>query len=117
MRRRALAICTVSGCPEYTDTGRCDEHRRQAEQTRGTARQRGYDRAHETQFRATVLTRDPQCVLCGTAPSQHADHHPIDRRELVRQGLDPNDPKHGRGLCGPCHSTETAQHQPGGWNT
>ncbi|GAA2484696.1 hypothetical protein GCM10010406_21190 [Streptomyces thermolineatus] len=114
-RRQSLQVCTVPGCPEYTQAGRCAEHRRQAEQQRGGARQRGYGQAHE-RFRAAVLARDPVCVLCRTAPSKHADHWPVDRRELVARGLNPNDPKRGRGLCGPCHSAETARHQPGGWH-
>lgn len=123
--RKALRVCSVPGCPEYTQSGRCDDHRRQAEQRRGTARQRGYDTQHEQRFRPVVLARDPRCVCtdeghghgipCGK-PSVHADHHPLSRRELVEQGEDPNDPKHGRGLCGPCHSRSTAQDQPGGWN-
>ncbi|WP_228637251.1 hypothetical protein [Microtetraspora sp. AC03309] len=45
-----------------------------------------------------------------------ADHWPLDRRELVRRSLDPDDPKHGRGLCKSCHDGSTAQRQPGGWN-
>jgi 5-methylcytosine-specific restriction protein A len=106
----------VPGCPEYTQRGRCDGHRREAERQRGTARQRGYDSRHETQFRTAVLARDPVCVLCRTAPAEHADHHPLSRRELVERGDDPNDPKHGRGLCQRCHAKETARHQPGGWN-
>lgn len=114
-KRRAFAICSQPGCPEYTDRGRCDDHRREAEQRRGSARQRGYDRQHEQQFRAAVLARDPLCVLCQQAPSVHADHHPLSRRELAAAGEDPNDARHGRGLCAHCHSTETARHQPGGW--
>ncbi|PJN24049.1 holin [Kitasatospora sp. CB02891] len=114
-RRRALTVCSVPGCPEYTAAGRCDDHRREADARRGTARQRGYGRGHEA-FRRAVLARDPVCVLCCTAPSLHADHHPLSRRELVDAGLDPDEPKRGRGLCQPCHSRETAQHQPGGWN-
>ena len=116
-RRRAYAVCSVPGCPEFTDSGRCEDHRREADQRRGTARQRGYGTRHETQFRAVVLARDPVCVLCKQAPSRHADHHPDSRRELAAAGRDADDPRYGRGLCGPCHSSETAQHQPGGWNT
>jgi 5-methylcytosine-specific restriction protein A len=115
-RRRALTVCSVPGCPTLTDTGRCPEHRAEAERARGTARQRGYGRGHETRFRPAVLARDPVCVLCQQAPSVHADHYPLSRRELVAAGLDPDDPRHGRGLCGPCHSRHTAQEQPGGWH-
>lgn len=115
--RTAWRVCSTPGCPEFTNQGgRCDDHRREAEQRRGSARQRGYGKGHETRFRPGVLARDPVCVLCDNAPSVHADHWPLDRRELTARGLDPDDPKHGRGLCGPCHSSETAQHQPGGWN-
>ncbi|MET8693621.1 holin [Streptomyces bauhiniae] len=124
-RRRALTVCSTPGCPALTPAGRCDQHRREAEQQRGSARQRGYDSEHQQRFRPTVLARDPRCVCtdeqhghgtpCG-ARSVHADHWPTSRRDLVAQGLDPNDPRHGRGLCGPCHSSETARHQPGGWN-
>lgn len=127
-RRRGLTVCTVPGCPTLTRGGRCPTHAAEAERARGTARQRGYGTAHETQFRPAVLTRDPVCTCsgcpsckpaadrpCGT-PSAHADHHPRSRRELTAAGHNPNDPRHGRGLCGPCHSRHTATAQPGGWN-
>jgi 5-methylcytosine-specific restriction enzyme A len=115
--RTTYTVCSVPGCPEYTNRGgRCEDHRREAEQRRGNARARGYGTEHERRFRAAVLARDPQCVLCRSAPSRHADHWPLDRRDLVARGLDPNDPARGRGLCGPCHSSETAREQPGGWN-
>ena len=124
MPRRALSICTTPGCPEYTQGGRCPTCRAQAEQRRGTAAQRGYGTRHRTRFRTAVLARDPHCVCTDTShghgdpcgePSRHADHYPRDRRELAAAGEDPDDPRHGRGLCGPCHSSETARHQPGGW--
>lgn len=124
MARRAMSICTTPGCPEYTNGGRCTGCQAKAEALRGTSSQRGYGSRHRTTFRTSVIARDPSCVCttaghdhgqpCG-APSRHADHHPRDRRELVADGEDPDDPKHGRGLCGPCHSRETALHQPGGW--
>lgn len=124
-RRTGWRVCSTPGCPEYTEGGRCTEHRREAEQRRGTARQRGYGGRHERRFRPGVLVRDPTCVCsderhghaapCGRL-SVHADHWPLSRRELVEQGLDPDDPQHGRGLCQPCHSSETARSQPGGWN-
>jgi 5-methylcytosine-specific restriction protein A len=113
-RGRALRVCTVSGCPEYTDGGRCPEHRLRAERKRGSATQRGYGQEHRRRFRAGVLARDPVCVVCRRAPATEADHWPLSRRELVDQGLDADDPARGRGLCKPCHSRETAAHQPGG---
>jgi 5-methylcytosine-specific restriction protein A len=87
--------------------GRCAEHLRQYEnrRRRPNATERGYDQEHRTRFRTTVLERDPICP-CG-AIATVADHYPLSRRELVAKGMDANDPIHGRGLCGPCHSTIT----------
>jgi 5-methylcytosine-specific restriction protein A len=121
---RALKTCSTSGCPELVAQGRCAECRAKAERLRGDATQRGYGHAHRTRFRAGVLRRDPLCVCDDRshghgapclAPSRHADHHPVDRRELVARGLDPNDPAHGRGLCASCHSKHTWVAQPGGY--
>lgn len=130
MPRPRYTVCSVPRCPEYTDRGgRCPDHRREAEQRRGSARQRGYGKQHETRFRPGVLARDPVCTCPGCTscapagdrpcgrPSVHADHWPLDRRTLTARGLDPDDPQHGRGLCGRCHSSHTAAEQPGGWNT
>lgn len=122
---RALRVCNRTGCLNLTNTGRCSDCKAAAERRRGTSRQRGYDRQHETRFRPGVLQRDPLCVCTdarhGHGPlcliqSRHADHHPRDRDELVRLGLDANDPQYGRGLCHSCHSKVTAERQPGGWN-
>jgi 5-methylcytosine-specific restriction protein A len=112
---RALKVCSTPGCPNLTPRGRCGTHTREADKARGSRHERGYDQRHD-RFRDDVLQRDPICVRCHAAPSQHADHHPISLRELRDRGLNPYDPKRGRGLCHPCHSVETAQHQPGGWN-
>lgn len=106
--------CNVPGCPNLTQAAKCADCESEADLRRGTARQRGYDRNHE-RFRRRVLKRDRVCQRCREAPSTVADHYPLSRRELVRRGLDPNDPARGRGLCKPCHDSETAEHQPGGW--
>ncbi|WP_225859724.1 holin [Streptomyces albicerus] len=100
-----------------TCSSQCARRRKAAgERARGSSTQQGYGQEHRELFRKPVLERDPVCVLCGRAPATQADHHPLSRRELIAQGLDPNDPAYGRGLCAPCHSAETARHQPGGWN-
>jgi 5-methylcytosine-specific restriction enzyme A len=126
---RAWHPCPTPGCPEAVppDQGRCAKHRQQAEQHRGTARQRGYGTQHANRFRTGVLRKHPLCTCtpdhqahAGTACTQRstvADHWPKDRRQLVAEGLDPNDPAHGRGLCASCHSWQTTHHQPGGWNS
>lgn len=117
---RAAKVCSTTGCPNIvardSKRTRCPDCETRAEQARGSAHTRGYDRTHETRFRTQVLARDPICTLCRRRPSQHADHHPLSRRELAAQGLNPNDPERGRGLCQPCHARETAVHQPGGWH-
>jgi len=56
--------------------------------------------------------RTPWCV-CGKRATV-ADHYPVKRRDLVKQGLDPNDPRYGRGLCASCHARWTAEEAPGG---
>lgn len=127
---RAWKVCTGpgpdgSGCTEAVPTGRCPACVARAEQARGTARERGYDRRHDRRFRRKVLLKNPLCVCTDPGhghgdeclrPSRHADHWPRDRRALVAAGLDPNDPDYGRGLCGRCHGKHTATEQPGGWN-
>lgn len=122
---RALRVCSVGGCPELTTQGRCVAHRGEAERQRGTARQRGYGRLHETWFRPEVLHKNPVCVCTdethGHGPecltrSTVADHHPLTRPELVAAGMNPNDPRHGRGLCKGCHDKHTSTSSPGGWN-
>lgn len=113
-----MRVCNVSGCPELIPTsGRCDTHKRAAEQVRGTAAQRGYGAEHRNRFREGVLAKHPICQVCLGAPSTVADHHPLSKRELIERGMDDHDPAHGRGLCASCHGKETARLQPGGWAT
>lgn len=122
---RALKTCPVPGCPELVTSGRCANHEQQADRRRGTRHQRGYSKAHTNRFRPGVLKRNPLCVCTdqthghGTEclrPSTVADHWPLSKRELQVQGMDDNDPEHGRGLCKPCHDRHTSTAQPGGWN-
>jgi len=110
----AKRVCSVAGCPQLTDGGRCADHTRAADKARGTSKERGYATPGHRRFRRLVLKRDPTCVLCGQVATV-ADHWPLSRRDLEAQGLDPNDPAAGRGLCARCHNKETARHQPGGW--
>lgn len=124
MPRSRYTPCPDPTCPELVDrtTGDCPKGHAAAKRTaaqqrtdaaRPSSNARGYDRTHERLFRAPVLRRDPLCTVCHKAPSVHADHHPLTRRQLEAQGLDPNDPKHGRGICASCHSSETAAHDGG----
>lgn len=133
---RALKICACLGCRhhdrgclELVPAGRCTPCTFAAEQARGTAQQRGYGHRHRNVFRTGVLNKHPLCVCTDPtqtathhhggqclSPSTVADHHPLSRRELEAAGLDPDNPRHGRGLCKPCHDHHTSQAQPGGWN-
>lgn len=115
---RALKVCSGSGCPNLTSSGRCNTCNTDADRRRGTAAQRGYTSAGHRAFRAAVLARDPICVLGCGRPATVADHYPLSRRELVAQGLDPNAASAGRGLCASCHGKATAANpdQRGGWN-
>jgi 5-methylcytosine-specific restriction protein A len=120
-------VCTVSGCPDFTDQGgKCPDHRREAEQKRGSARERGYGGPGWQSARSLVLDRDPHCTCTddghghdGRAcrqPSTVADHYPDERRDLVAAGVpDPDAPRRMRGLCGPCHARSTGTRTPGGW--
>jgi 5-methylcytosine-specific restriction protein A len=112
---RALRVCPTPGCPTLTDAGRCADCAREADRARGSFRERGYGSGWD-RSRLAVLERDVVCVLC-PAPAVVADHYPEGRRELVARGIsDPDALYRMRGLCRPCHSRETARHQPGGWN-
>lgn len=115
-----MRVCNIPGCPTlYEGTeGRCPQHAKQADRARGSSRDRGYNTPGHRAFRTAVLTRDIVCVIPGCMQwATVADHYPRSRRELVELALNPNDPQYGRGLCHTHHSVETAQHQPGGWNT
>lgn len=132
---RALRVCSCIGCdahpgscPELATGGRCARCKLVAERRRGTSTQRGYGRAHRHRFRPGVLRRDPLCTCTDQtrtathhhsgqclSPSTVADHHPRDKRELRRLGLDEHDPNCGRGLCKVCHDHHTATTQPGGF--
>lgn len=114
----AMRVCSVPGCPTIyprQEGSRCRGHRGVADRRRGTSAERGYASAGHRAFRDAVLRRDPVCVVCGLAEATVADHFPRSRRQLAALGLNPNDARFGRGLCGRCHSAETARHQPGGW--
>jgi 5-methylcytosine-specific restriction enzyme A len=116
-RRKQLSVCTTPGCPHLTLDGKCTEHKQAAEQQRGSAAQRGYSGKAWRTARRAVLRRDPICVVCKRAFATVADHWPDSRRKLVEQGVtNPDAPSRLRGLCAPCHGSETAREQPGGWN-
>ena len=111
-----MRVCSKPDCPNLHDgRGMCPSCRARADKIRRPHGNPYNTRGHQT-FREAVLTRDPICVLCRKTQSTVADHYPLDRVDLIEQGLDPNDPKHGRGLCAGCHNRHTAHSKPAGWN-
>lgn len=114
---RASHICATVGCPAVIPrAGRCPDCKGNAERERGTAASRGYD-SRWARRRLAYLKRHPICVRCGGIANV-ADHYPTSRRELLTLGVPDPDADHRlRPLCTPCHGTETARHQPGGWNS
>ncbi|SMH30593.1 HNH endonuclease [Azospirillum agricola] len=95
------------------------ERKRRLDQTRSTARQRGYDRDWERLRDAIVIERGCRCALCGTVvvlrkreataltPVAEVDHitsiQEAPELRLERSNL--------RVLCRPCHSARTARDQ------
>src|SRR5690625_4467058 len=111
-----MTVCSTPGCPNlHRRPGRCPKCRATHDRAR---RPHGnpYATPGHRAFRATVLARDPICVICLKQPATVADHHPTERRDLLTQGLDPNNPTHGRGLCKTCHDRKTAR-TASGWTT
>jgi 5-methylcytosine-specific restriction protein A len=119
MPSRAPRRCTTPGCPGDvvlgTRTGKCPPCTEARVRPRPSSAAQGYGAGHRDRFRPGVLARDRVCVVCKKRPATEADHYPLSRRELVAQGLDADDPARGRGLCKPCHGSETGRNQPAGW--
>lgn len=120
MPTRPRAPCTTPGCSNTTGQGgRCDDcrSRRKADASRRRAPgEKDYGARWRRGIRPDYLTRNPRCALCGRA-STVPDHYPVSRRDLVAAGvLDPDADERLRPLCDPCHRTETARRQPGGWH-
>lgn len=116
-RPKRPSVCSVAGCPTLTTGGRCDEHKRKAEQQRGSAAERGYSGKAWRFARRTVLRQNPICTLCKREFATVADHWPVSRKDLLAQRVsDPDAPHRLRALCASCHGKETAREQPGGFN-
>ena len=122
----AMRVCSTHGCPtQHTNVGKCPACRADAEAIRRPGGSPYATRGHRLGFRAPVLARHPYCQCTGQCGkhdgmcaerSTVADHYPTERVDLITQGLDPNNPQYGRGLCTPCHNAKTAATKPGGWN-
>jgi len=112
---RARKVCSTSGCPNLTDRGkgRCPTCDRTADRARGTAAERGYDRAWN-QLSRDVRYEEPFCQYrfdgC-TGLSEVVDH---------ADGLGPTGPRgYDRSnlvaCCWHCHRRKSARDDGAGW--
>lgn len=113
MPLRSQHPCTQPGCTTLVrDGAKCELHRKQAEQVRGTSTARGYDYGWRKR-RAAYLEQNPWCVdpffdhVGKKRLAIHVDHI----IPLADGGAD--DETNYRGLCKHCHSKKTAKFDGG----
>lgn len=62
-----MHVCSVPNCPVISPDNRCPQHRREAEQTRGSRQSRGYNYKHErarAQWAPIVMRGGVLCRRC-----------------------------------------------------
>ena len=111
-----MRTCAQPGCPTLVARGRCATHAREADRTRGTAEQRGYDArwaAYSRRFRAAHPVcgeqadgrLDPthsRCLQAGrVGPAECVDHI-----IPVSQGGDFWNPANHQALCIACNTAK-----------
>lgn len=108
--------CTVNGCPELVDRGRCPAHeaqrQRQQDQQRGSSASRGYDRRWRL-ARDIWLAQHPLCTdPYKLHPRRYVAANVVDH--IVPHRGDPVkfwDRTNWQSLCTPCHGHKTCQEQ------
>lgn len=112
-----LRVCATPGCPELTDSTRCQAHtkakRRREDKRRPSARQRGYDSKWQ-RTRAAYLRSHPVCEDPEGCIERATDVHHLDG--LGPKGARGHDEANLLALCHEHHSRITATEQPGGFN-
>lgn len=111
--------CNHPGCREYqTAKGYCAAHqkdRRQYDERRGTAAQRGYN-AEWRRARAEYLRRNPLCVCCleqnRVTPSTVVDHIKPHKGNMKLFW----DQTNWQALCKTCHDRKTMTEDMGAWD-
>lgn len=117
--RSPLSILDIRTGKAMAPVASEQDRKRRFDETRGSARQRGYDTDWQALRDAVVIERGCRCETCGTivvlrkreatpaAPVAHVDHIEsiADRPDLrlARSNL--------RLLCEPCHNARTARDQ------
>ncbi|MFN3071916.1 HNH endonuclease signature motif containing protein [Serratia sp. J2] len=116
MPSHPLKRCTYPGCRNRVKSGRCPEHKRQANAaltaSRGTRTERGYSNRWG-QYRLAYLKAHPLCVMCEKegryAPAKIVDHIiPIEGESDVLFWPASNH----QGLCVSHHSRKTTTQDP-----
>lgn len=118
-RRRAMQTCPTPGCPNLTSTGRCTRCQANANQSRGSARAKGYN-ANWQRTREAYLREHPYCE-CDDCMKLPPILRPRATEVNHRDGLGPNGPRghdwpNLQAMTKAHHSKHTAREQPGGWN-
>lgn len=112
-----MYVCAEPGCPNLTDTTRCQVHtkakKRAEDRRRPSARARGYDTKWQ-KTRARHLRVHPLCQHPEGCIERATDVHHLDG--LGPKGPRGHDPSNLQALCHEHHSRITATSQPGGWN-
>jgi 5-methylcytosine-specific restriction protein A len=105
-------VCGQVGCPKILTDGstKCAAHAARPKDTRPSASARGYDSKWRRNS-ARFLKAHPVCAWPGCSkPSEHADHWPMSRRELVAAGVEhPDAWQHLRPLCASHHNSRSAR--------
>lgn len=112
-----MKVCAESGCPNLTDSTRCEFHskakRRREDQRRPSAKARGYDskweRTRRLYLRSHPICEDPEGCIDRSTDVDHIDG-------LGPLGPKGHDEENLRALCHSHHSKRTARDQPGGWH-
>ncbi|HYK89799.1 MAG TPA: HNH endonuclease, partial [Acidobacteriota bacterium] len=104
--------CTWPGCPNLTNGGRCEKHRRQEQKeydadrkddpTRRFYNSRAWRRASDLHLRDEPLCRE--CAKMGRDTLATMTDHIVP----IKQGGDPWNPNNHQSLCDSCHSKKSA---------
>lgn len=116
MPNRPKHECPQPGCHVLVSgKGRCDKHRTDANQARGTAASRGYG-SRWRKARRAFLSENPLCKTC-EARDVVTEATVVDH-VVPHKGDDTLfwDPKNWQSQCEPCHNTKTAT-EDGGFGT
>lgn len=106
--------CPYSGCPNLTDGGKCEEHRRKIEREyekeRGSASERGYD-ATWHKVSEMHLNEFPLCAECekqSRATAATMTHH-------IKRIVDGGDKLAWDNLESLCEACHNEKHKGGRW--